>query len=177
MMNPISANAISTLLQSLGVEQPSSATKAISNILVIVFLQSAVSKSDIAVTNELTKVFLENDDLRAEFIQQYYAEMTKVREHPGDGMTVENGLHNALANTIMNNRSLFPPRAFSIKTDVPGGSIETEIPAYIGSAGQVKTGFNAAADKLTTLLSASSAEGTAYVSRLHAARAYGAEEA
>jgi hypothetical protein len=41
-----------------------------------------------------------------------------------------NDRHIALFNAIAQNRDQFPPEAFHIKTDLPGGaSIETEIPA------------------------------------------------
>jgi hypothetical protein len=41
-----------------------------------------------------------------------------------------NDRHIALFNAIVQNRDQFPPEAFHIKTDLPGGaSIETEIPA------------------------------------------------
>jgi len=168
-------NAISALMQSLGVDRATPVTKAISNILAIVFLQSAVSKSDIAVTNELTRAFLENDDLRAEFVREYRVAMKQGRQYPNDGITVENGLHIALVNTIMNNRELFPQRAFSIKTDLPGvGSIATEIPAA-GAMGRVHAGSTAAVDRLATLLGEVQAERQAALSSAEAARAYAAQ--
>lgn len=170
-------NSIALLLQSGGVDRSSSMNAAMRQLLVLVFLQSAAAKSDVAVTAELTKVFLDNDDLRDEFVLRYGQEMRKGSEPPNDGIAVENGLHNALVGTILAHRDLFPTRAFSVKTDLGGGdSIATEIPAIGSPANTVQSGSSAAVNKLVSLLSALKAEGASHASEAAAARAYGALE-
>jgi len=91
------------------------------------FVQNTL-KADATIKSAILKLFDANPKIQPSFEAAFFSEMQKA-EDMKLAITKENGLHNALVEVIMQNRSQFPSGAFAIKTELPGGgSIETIIP-------------------------------------------------
>lgn len=81
---------------------------------------SSFKASSPAVFKGILTAFAENPN----FVEQFNKEYKKVMERTApDGSRVHpnNASHNALVEVIMTNRDAFPPEAFTIRTDLPGG--------------------------------------------------------
>ncbi|HLP66169.1 MAG TPA: hypothetical protein VK181_01475 [Rhizobium sp.] len=93
------------------------------------FINSGAFSARTMIESLLVKLFGENEKLQTSFATQFVAEMQKAK-NMGLSITDENAMHNALYTVITENRDMFPPGAFTIKTEFPGGGfIETPIPA------------------------------------------------
>jgi len=118
----VGSNAFAILQSSPDADEPAS-------ILSVLQSDSTVV-SPPSVHESILKTFADDPQLQDAFAKKYAALMAKPENAD---ISVENGQHDVLYETIMNNRDAFPAQAFTIKTELPGGgSIETAIPASAG---------------------------------------------
>jgi hypothetical protein len=92
-------------------------------------------------SGNLKATILDAFSLDKGLVKQFRANFEKImKDSATKGMNIEpsNGKHNALTETIMDNREAFPPEEFKIYTRFEGGgSIETTIPSRAAMMGDI----------------------------------------
>jgi hypothetical protein len=134
--------ATSTHSSALALLQASRSTAGAGNVLS--FLRSDVfSASSTGVHSALVDTFAESTSLREKYTTAFEATFDRLTKwitlqagaeqansEEQRTTTLRNAATNALVDVIMTNRGSFPPEAFTIRTEYPGGAWSlTEIPA------------------------------------------------